>query len=57
MSNEQDRQYHSDRARAERDCAYRSDMSRAADAHMRLSVLHVQRLQELYRQDAELRDH
>ena len=35
--------YHLERARSERDLAYRSGVSRAADAHMRLSVLHMDR--------------
>ena len=37
------KEYHSNRARAERDIAYRADDSRAADAHMRLSALHLSR--------------
>jgi hypothetical protein len=35
--------YHSQRARAERDIAYRATDSRASDAHMRLSALHLSR--------------
>ena len=34
--------YHLARARAERDIAYRLADARAADAHMRLSALHLQ---------------
>ena len=34
--------YHLQRARHERDVAYRSEVSLAADAHMRLSVLHME---------------
>jgi hypothetical protein len=33
--------YHLERARCERDLAYRSGDTLAADAHMRLSVLHM----------------
>ena len=36
-------EYHRRRARSERDVAYRSANAVAADAHMRLSVLHLQR--------------
>jgi len=36
-------QYHLARARIERDVAYRSDNALAADAHMRLSALHLHR--------------
>lgn len=36
-------EYHLRRARSERDVAYRSDSAVAADAHMRLSELHLQR--------------
>jgi hypothetical protein len=36
-------QYHIERARAELDLAYRADQRVAADAHMRLSALHMQR--------------
>ena len=36
-------QYHLRRARSERDVAYRSADELAADAHMRLSELHLQR--------------
>jgi hypothetical protein len=36
-------EYHRRRARSERDVAYRSANELAADAHMRLSALHLQR--------------
>jgi hypothetical protein len=36
-------EYHLRRARSERDVAYRSANELAADAHMRLSALHLQR--------------
>jgi len=38
-----DLEYHLRRARSERDMAYRSGIGVAADAHMRLSALHLQR--------------
>ena len=38
-----DVEYHLRRARAERDVAYRSGDGVAADAHMRLSAMHLQR--------------
>ena len=38
-----DVEYHLTRARSERDIAYRSADALAADSHMRLSVLHLQR--------------
>lgn len=39
----QGRDYHAARARVERDLAYRSGDHRAADAHLRLSALHLSR--------------
>jgi hypothetical protein len=42
---QEDREYHVERARAELDLAYRADKSAAADAHMRLSSLHMKCLQ------------
>jgi hypothetical protein len=47
-----DVEYHLHRARCERDMAYRSADECVADAHMRLSALHLQRamlLQEVQR--------
>jgi hypothetical protein len=38
-----EREYHSARARAERELAYRSADERGSDAHMRLSALHLSR--------------
>jgi hypothetical protein len=35
--------YHSQRARVERDIAYQATDSRVSDAHMRLSALHLSR--------------
>ena len=42
-----DRDYHIDRARAELDWAYRADRDVAAQAHLRLSALHLRRLRDL----------
>ena len=42
-----DRSHHRDRVRAELDLAYRADSRAAADAHLRLSALHMRRLAEL----------
>ncbi len=36
-------QYHIERARAELDLAYRAEQRCAAEAHMRLSALHMER--------------
>ena len=47
-----DVEYHLQRARSERDLAYKSGNSDASDAHMRLSALHLERallLQEVRR--------
>ncbi len=52
------REYHARRARAERDIAYRSADVRIADAHMRLSALHLSRalvLEEIDRRLGEAR--
>jgi len=37
------RTYHAERARIERDIAYRAADPRASDAHLRLSALHLSR--------------
>ena len=42
MTSNPDAQYHIERARAELDLAYRAEQRAAADAHMRLSALHMQ---------------
>ena len=42
-ANDPDAQYHIDRARAELDLAYRAEQRSAAEAHMRLSALHMDR--------------
>ncbi len=44
MTNEEDREYHTRRAQEEFDRAYRTNSKAAAEAHMRLSSLHMQRL-------------
>ena len=47
------RAFHSQRAREERDIAYRASDARVSDAHMRLSALHLSRaliLEEIDRQ-------
>lgn len=46
MLNDEDRSYHSDRARAELDMAYRCENSEVANAHMRLASLHMARLRQ-----------
>ena len=48
-----DTKYHLGRARSERDIAYKTSHSGASDAHMRLSVLHLQRALLLQRVRAE----
>ena len=45
----EDLSYHQDRARAELDCGYRAGTSSAADAHLRLSALHMKRALEISR--------
>jgi hypothetical protein len=52
MSN--DSRYHLERARAERDIAYRAADLRASDAHMRLSALHLSRAMVLEEVDRRL---
>jgi hypothetical protein len=50
-----DTEYHLQRARSEREIAYRSAVADASDAHMRLSALHLERamlLQEVERAPA-----
>ena len=44
---DRERDYHRERARAELDHAYRATHQGAAQAHMRLSALHMNRLREL----------
>ncbi len=47
MATAQDHEYHQQRAQAELDWAYRAENSRAAEAHMRLSGMHMERMREL----------
>ena len=42
-----EREYHVQRARAELDWAYRAERREAAEAHLRLSALHMQRVRLL----------
>jgi hypothetical protein len=51
-----DQEYHARRARAERDVAYRAGDVRVADAHMRLSALHLSRALILEEVDRRLGD-
>lgn len=49
--------YHAERARIERDIAYRASDPRASDAHLRLSALHLSRsliLEEVDRRLGEI---
>lgn len=39
----EEREYHESRARSELDWAYRAEREDVADAHMRLSALHMER--------------
>lgn len=48
MSRVEDPDYHQERARSELDLAYRAESHNAAEAHMRLSSLHMRRLQALH---------
>ncbi len=47
------RGYHLKRARLERELAYRSGDERVSNAHMSLSVLHLQHLMRLDREHAQ----
>ena len=47
MGSSIDRDYHTQRARLELDLAYRAEHQAAAQAHMRLSALHMERLRQL----------
>jgi hypothetical protein len=49
-----DMNYHAQRARAERDLAYKSADARASDSHMRLSALHLSRAMVLEEVDRRL---
>ncbi|HEY0012937.1 MAG TPA: hypothetical protein VGB79_08810 [Allosphingosinicella sp.] len=43
----EDKDYHMERARSELDWAYRPERETVAEAHLRLSSLHMQRLRDL----------
>lgn len=47
MTNDSDREYHRRRARSELDMAYRAERQNVAEAHLRLSALHMERLRRL----------
>jgi hypothetical protein len=51
MSN---KEYHAERARAERDLAYRAADERVSEAHMRLAALHLSRAMVLEEVDRGL---
>ena len=44
---DQDRLYHIERARRELDLAYRAEQDVVAEAHMKLSALHMARLKQV----------
>jgi hypothetical protein len=46
MLTDRDFHYHVQRARAELDLAYRAPHQRAADAHMKLSALHMHQIKQ-----------
>ena len=48
MAISEDHEYHRQRAQAELDWAYRAENRLAAEAHMRLSALHMERLRKLH---------
>jgi len=47
MFKAEDHEHHRERVRAELDLAYRADSTAAANAHLRLSALHMRRLAEI----------
>ncbi len=47
MAMAQDHEYHRQRAQAELDWAYRAENKVAAEAHMRLSAMHMARMREV----------
>lgn len=53
MATNPDREYHMERARSELDCAYRAEAQRAAEAHLRLSALHMEQLKHIEGAGAE----
>jgi hypothetical protein len=48
MAIAQDREYHRQRAQAELDWAYRAENRLAAESHMRLSAMHMERMRKLH---------
>jgi hypothetical protein len=54
MATDQEREYHTQRAQAELDWAYRAESHHAAEAHMRLSAMHMERMLQLRDSNAEL---
>ena len=48
-----DSEYHTQRARAELDWAYRAENRFAAEAHMRLSAMHMERMRQLKECDSD----
>jgi hypothetical protein len=47
MATDADRDYHTERARAELDWSYRAERKDVAEAHMPLSALHMERARSL----------
>lgn len=56
MHMEDERRYHEQRACQELDCAYYSDHPRAAEAHLRISALHMERARALLNFVVERKD-
>jgi hypothetical protein len=54
MAADQEREYHTQRAQAELDWAYRAENHVAAQAHMRLSALHMERMLQLKDSNSDL---
>lgn len=54
MAGMQERDYHMQRAQAELDCAYRAEHRVAAQAHMRLSALHMKRMRQVKESEAAI---
>ena len=51
MHKDHDREYHMQRARTELDWAYRAERRNVAEAHLRLSSLHMERVKLLSEPD------
>ena len=54
MAMNQERDYHTRRAQAELDRAYRAEHHVAAEAHMRLSAMHMERMLQLKGSNSDL---